>query len=164
LAQLGKGQDADQLEAYRGLMWSHPWLAGAFTLLLLSLAGLPPTMGFIAEVYVMTSGVEMRLTLPLTALVIGSVIGLYYYLRIIVVLLSPVPGAAQPLVIRNFPRTGGITLAALIVLVIWLGIYPMPLISTIQQTTAGLVSYRANFHAASAPHGFASLGSPRSNQ
>jgi NADH-quinone oxidoreductase subunit N len=164
LSLLGKGQDAEQLEAYRGLMWSHPWLAGAFTLLLLSLAGLPPTMGFIAEVYVMTSGVEMRLILPLTALVIGSVIGLYYYLRIIVVLLSPMPGATEPPVIRHFPRTGGITLAALIVLVIWLGVYPVPLISTIQQTTAELASYRANFRSPLAPHNLALLSSSRFNQ
>ena len=140
LSRPGEGREADQLDLYRGLMWSNPWTAAAFTLLLLSLAGLPPTMGFIAEVYVMTSGVGMQLVLPLAALVIGSVIGLYYYLRIVVVLLSPLPGTALPSVTLRFSRTGGATLAALVLLVIWLGVYPAPLISIVQQTTAGLAS------------------------
>jgi NADH-quinone oxidoreductase subunit N len=148
LSKPGAGQEADQLDSYRGLMWSQPWLAGAFTVLLLSLAGLPPTMGFIAEVYVMTSGVGMRLFLPLAALVLGSVIGLYYYLRIVVVLLSPIPGSVPGTTtapaLHPFSRTGGATLIALVLLVIWLGVYPMPLISVVHQTTAGLASYRGN--------------------
>ena len=148
LSQPELGRDADRLEAYRGLMWSHPWLAGAFTVLLLSLAGLPPTMGFIAEVYVIASGVGMRLVLPLAALIAGSVIGLYYYLRIIAVLLSPAPEAASPPVNHKFSRMGGATLGALVVLLLWLGVYPVPLIAAAQQATAGLASYRANSGAA----------------
>jgi NADH-quinone oxidoreductase subunit N len=139
LSEPGAGRDADRLEGYRGLMWSHPWLAGAFTLLLLSLAGLPPTMGFVAEVYVVTSGVGMQLILPLLALVTGSVIGLYYYLRIVVVLLSPAPGAV-PASAGTYSRTGRATLVALVILVLWLGVYPVPLISVVQQTTAGVVA------------------------
>ena len=130
--------------------------------MLLSLAGLPPTMGFIAEVYVITSGVGMQLVLPLAALVIGSVIGLYYYLRIVVVLLSPLPGTTSPSITLRFSRTGGATLAALVVLVIWLGVYPAPLISIVQQTTAGLASDHTSLRsvdiaqpilASSRPHG-----------
>ena len=136
LSRPGIGHDADQLETYRGLMWSHPWLAGALTLLLLSLAGLPPTMGFVAEVYVVASGMEMRLLLPLAALVTGSVIGLYYYLRIIAVLLSPAPNAATPA--ATPPRSGGALVGILAVLLFLLGIYPAPLITVIQHATAGL--------------------------
>ncbi len=129
------GRDADRLDAYRGLMWSRPWLAGAFTVMLLSLAGLPPTMGFIAEVYVIAAGVGTHLVLPLAALIIGSAIGLYYYLRIIVVMLSPSPRLAA-LPARS--RLGAATVAALLVVLVWLGVYPAPMIAGVQQTVAGL--------------------------
>lgn len=145
LSRPSLGHDADLLETYRGLMWSHPWLAGALTILLLSLAGLPPTMGFVAEVYVIAAGVGMQLVLPLTALVTGSVIALYYYLRIIVVLLSPLPGGASPPLGYKFSHVGSATLGILILLLFGLGIYPAPLISAVQQATAGLASYRTDF-------------------
>jgi NADH-quinone oxidoreductase subunit N len=135
LSQPERGHDADQLETYRGLMWERPWLAGAFTIMLLSLAGLPPTMGFIAEVYVIAAGVGRHLVLPLAALITGSAIGLYYYLRIIVVMLSPSPRRAA------FParaRLGSATVAVLLVLLVWLGVYPAPMVAGVQQTVAGL--------------------------
>ena len=116
-------------------MWERPWLAGAFTVMLLSLAGLPPTMGFIAEVYVIAAGVGTHLVLPLAALIIGSAIGLYYYLRIIVVMLSP-SGRRAALPARA--RLGNATVAVLLVLLVWLGVYPAPMIAGVQQTVAGL--------------------------
>ena len=125
----------DRLETYRGLMWERPWLAGAFTVMLLSLAGLPPTMGFIAEVYVIAAGVGTHLVLPLAALIIGSAIGLYYYLRIIVVMLSPSPQRAA---VPARARLGAATVAVLLVLLVWLGVYPAPMIAGVQQTVAGL--------------------------
>jgi NADH-quinone oxidoreductase subunit N len=130
-----RGHDADRLETYRGLMWERPWLAGAFTVMLLSLAGLPPTMGFIAEVYVVAAGVGMRLVLPLAALIIGSAIGLYFYLRIIVVMLSPSPRRAA---LPARARLGVTTVAVLFVLLVWLGVYPAPMIAGVQQTVATL--------------------------
>ena len=126
--------DAGDLDRYRGLFWSRPWLAGAFTLMLLSLAGIPPTMGFIAKVYVMSSGVGMGLAVPLAALIAGSVIGLYYYLRIVVVLFSPLPETV-PHARRPASRMGAGTLAALVLLLIWFGVYPRPLIAIVQQMT-----------------------------
>ena len=144
LSESGDGRDADQLEAYRGLFWSRPWLAGAFTAMLLSLAGIPPTMGFIAKVYVMSSGVGRDLIAPLAALVIGSVIGLYYYLRILVVLVSPAPGQTPLHAGRRLSRTGGGTLAVLVLVLIWLGVYPAPLIAVLHQTTARLASHQVN--------------------
>lgn len=139
LSRRGSPTDTDRLEAYRGLMWTRPWLAGAFTAFLLSLAGIPPTMGFIAKVYVMTAGVGPLLYWPLAALVIGSVIGLYYYLRIIVVLFSPVPRTEAPAAADGLSWPGGLTLAVLVILLIWLGVYPRPVVSVARHTTTALV-------------------------
>ena len=167
LSRPGIGHDADRLETYRGLMWSHPWLAGALAVLLLSLAGLPPTMGFVAEVYVIASGVGMQLVLPLAALIVGSVIGLYYYLRVVIVLLSPTPGVEASPVGPELSLTSGATLGALVVLLVTLGIYPAPLISGVQHATAGLILSRTNFRAAdiaAAPHSRVIWSSSGANQ
>ncbi|GLR66003.1 NADH-quinone oxidoreductase subunit N [Acidocella aquatica] len=162
LSRPGIGHDADRLESYRGLMWSHPWLAGALTVLLLSLAGLPPTMGFVAEIYVIASGVGMQLLLPLAALIAGSVIGLYYYLRILAVLLSPAPSLASPPATPKTSPTGGAMLGVLVILLFALGIYPAPLISAIQHATAGLARSRAIYLAEDNTAVTQSPGMPRS--
>ncbi|MDD2876008.1 MAG: NADH-quinone oxidoreductase subunit N [Acidiphilium sp.] len=148
VSQPSDGQDTDQLDSYRGLMWTRPWLAGAFTAFLLSLAGIPPTMGFIAKVYVMTSGVGNLLVWPLAALVVGSVIGLYYYLRIIVMLFLPAPGVTIPCVTTRLSWAGGVTLGALLVLLVVLGAYPTPLISAAHVATTGLAMFNNNIHTA----------------
>src|SRR5690606_14220558 len=54
-------QEAEMLADYRGLFWRRPWLAGVFSLMLLSLAGIPLTMGFVAKFYVVAASVEASL-------------------------------------------------------------------------------------------------------
>jgi NADH-quinone oxidoreductase subunit N len=78
--------EADDIAIYSGLFWRRPWLAGAFTLMLLSLAGIPLTAGFIGKFYIFTCGADARLWGLLIAIIVGSGLGLYYYLRIIVVM------------------------------------------------------------------------------
>lgn len=80
------GRDNDGLANYSGLFWARPWLAAVFTAMLLSLAGIPLTMGFIGKFYVVAAGIDASLWPLVAALVIGSVIGLFYYLRIIAVM------------------------------------------------------------------------------
>lgn len=133
--------ESERLEDYRGLFWRKPWYAGAFTLMLLSLAGIPLTMGFVAKFYVFAAGVESALWLLLAALVVGSAVGLFYYLRVIVFLfmpgdtagtmpVAPAPGAPAPV-------AGPVVLAALTVLLVWLGVYPGPIMAVIRGTAAG---------------------------
>lgn len=148
MSEPGRGGDADQLSAYRGLMWTRPWLAGAFTAILLALAGIPPTMGFIAKVYVMTSGVGTSLVWPLAALVIGSVLGLYYYLRVIVMLFLPAAGVEYPLMNTRQSWVGGITLGALVVLLMVFGAYPATLISAAHVATTSLTLLDNHIHTA----------------
>ena len=89
-------RDADRLEDYRGLVWRRPWLAGVFTAMLFSLAGIPLTAGFVGKFYVVAAGVGSALWLAVVALAINSVIGLFYYLRIVVALFTPAGDVPRP--------------------------------------------------------------------
>ena len=81
--------ERDHLGHYQGLFWREPWLALIFTAMLLSLAGIPLTVGFIGKFYIFSAGVETAQWGPLAAMVIGSGIGLFYYLRIIYRMITP---------------------------------------------------------------------------
>lgn len=131
-----KDRDADSMEDYEGLAWRRPWLAGVFTAMLLSLAGIPLTAGFVGKFYVVAAGAGSTLWLLLAVLVINSVIGLYYYLRIIVALYSR-PAQEAPAV-SPLSRTGSIALTALTLLLVWLGVYPAPMIELIQKMAQSL--------------------------
>jgi NADH-quinone oxidoreductase subunit N len=129
--------DTDDLEDYRGLFWHRPWLAGTFTAMLLSLAGIPLTAGFVAKFYALAAGVDAARWTLVVVLVITSVIGLFYYLRIIVVLYStPRQAAADETQTRPSSLTGAIIAAVLVLLLVWLGVYPAPFIDLINEMAA----------------------------
>jgi NADH-quinone oxidoreductase subunit N len=129
----GSGRDADRIENYRGLFRTHPFLAASFALMLLSLAGMPPTMGFIAKFYLVAAGVGAGLFWPVAALVIGSVIGLYYYLRVLVAMAMPAP-AERSTILPAAPLSGNAVIVLLLVLLLGLGTYPAPAIALIRMT------------------------------
>ncbi len=137
-AARGGDDDADDLEAYRGLFWQRPWLAGAFTAMLLALAGMPLTAGFVAKFYLFAAGADARLWLMLAALVIGSAIGLVYYLRVITAMLATDEAGTASAPNGN-ALAGRVTVAALTVVLIVLGIFPAPLLTAIQSTAEGLM-------------------------
>jgi NADH-quinone oxidoreductase subunit N len=141
---LSKGvpaRDTDALADYAGLLWRRPWLAGVFTMMLLSLAGIPLTMGFIGKFYVLAAGVEASLWPPVIALVVGSTIGLFYYLRIIAVICtSGSETALQPTIEPAISPSlaESVTLAALTLLLVWLGVNPAQLIDVLGATVVQL--------------------------
>ena len=133
-----EGADASSLDDYRGLFWRRPWLAILFTASLLSLAGIPLTAGFLGKVYVLLAGVEAATWLPVFALVAGSVIGLFYYLRVVLVLFAPLEegaaraGGGTDLAQRPLPAPSLAALSLLAVPLLWLGVHPEPLMRLIQ--------------------------------
>jgi NADH-quinone oxidoreductase subunit N len=133
----GKERDADAIEDYRGLAWRRPWLAGVFTVMLLSLAGIPLTAGFLGKFYVVAAGAGSALWVLVLVLAVNSAVGLYYYLRIVTAQFA-VPGEnlcpSQPIA-----AAGGLTVAALTIILFWLGIYPAPMIRIIQIAVSGLI-------------------------
>ena len=118
------------LEAYTGLFWRNPILASVMTAVALSLAGIPLTIGFIAKFYVFAAGVEGQAWTLIWALLIGSAIGVFYYLRLIYTMVKEADPGTQAL-----PRADSNSLVAvsvLGVLMVGFGIYPTPLIDMVR--------------------------------
>lgn len=81
---LSDAKGTDGIDSFNGLGKSNPFLAAVMTLALLSLAGIPPTAGFFAKYYIFTSSfVAGNVGLVFIA-IIASLIGVYYYFRIII--------------------------------------------------------------------------------
>jgi NADH-quinone oxidoreductase subunit N len=129
-------RDADDLEEYRGLFWRRPVMAAVFTAALLSLAGIPATMGFLGKFYVLAAGANAAAWPLIIILVVTSIAGLFYYLRIVVTLYSAPPEPAP--VPMPSPTGASILVVALTILLIWFGVYPAPLLNLIRATRAEL--------------------------
>lgn len=131
------GKELDSISDYQGLFWRNPWLAAVMITVLFSLAGIPLTAGFIGKFYVFTSGVEGSLWFLLTMLIVGSAIGLYYYLRIIYAMLQqPEKVAKTDPASKVIPFGTNAVLASATAIIIYLGVYPMPMIEILQSLAA----------------------------
>src|SRR5690606_15579000 len=91
-----KDRDAEQMVDYQGLLWRRPGLATIFMVTLLSLAGIPLTAGFIGKFYLIASGIGTNQWLLVVLLAVNSVIGLFYYIRIVAVMFEPSDSARLP--------------------------------------------------------------------
>ena len=127
-----RGVDADNLHNYRGLFWTRPYLAALMTVAMLSLAGIPVTAGFIGKFYVVLAAVGAGMWWLLAALVIGSALGLYYYLRVMVSLYMLEPGLRRFNAPLDWGRsTGGAMLLLACMLVLLVGVFPQPLMQLV---------------------------------
>jgi NADH-quinone oxidoreductase subunit N len=135
---LSDRREADEIEDYRGLFWRRPWLATTFLAALLSLGGIPLTAGFMGKFYVLMAGVESALWLLAIILVVNTMISFYYYLRVAFMMFRDAPegeaAAIRPLPSLSF--MGAATLALLMLLMVWIGVYPGPLVQTIRSMVA----------------------------
>ena len=126
----GMGSD---ISNYAGLARRSPGLAAAMTLFMLSLTGLPPTMGFVAKFYVFRAALAAGYTWLVVVGVVTVLISAYYYLRVIVVMWMD-SGDGQAVTPRALNFTVGVTAAATLVL----GLLPGPLMAIVESSVRGL--------------------------
>jgi NADH-quinone oxidoreductase subunit N len=129
--------EAETLEDYRGLFWKQPIVAGVFTAMLLSLAGIPMTAGFIGKFYLVAAGVDGGVWGLLASLVINSALGLFYYLRIVASMYASDEAKAPSIVPAPVALAGGIMLGVLALALVWLGVFPSSLIGLIRSAVSG---------------------------
>jgi len=120
------------LADFRGLFWRNKSLSAVLITVLLSLAGIPHTAGFIGKFYIFSTGVEGELWFLLTMLIIGSAIGLYYYLRLIYTMLQNADISGEDRAAAAMPVGVHAVMLAMTAAIIYLGVYPTPMIGTLQ--------------------------------
>jgi NADH-quinone oxidoreductase subunit N len=128
-------RDAELMDDYTGLFWTRPWVAAAFTAMLLSLAGIPLTAGFIGKFYLIASGVDTNLWMLVVVLIVNSVIGLYYYIRIIAAMFDS-PNFTRERLHPTAYLGSMVSILVLSLLLMWLGIFPQSIISAIKDFAA----------------------------
>ncbi len=120
----GNEKDAQDLSEFRSMFWKNPWKAVIFAAMLLSLAGIPLTAGFIGKFYLLSAGISAGNWYLSLTLIVTSVIGLFYYLRIIVEMFKESDQAREKVTRIQMPAGGGIVLSVLLFLLLWIGLYP----------------------------------------
>ena len=125
-----KGFEADRIEDFRGLAQGNPWFAWMMLFLMVSTAGVPPFVGFFAKLYVIQAVLDVGLNWLAVVAVLFSVVGAYYYLRIVKVMFFDAPAGEVAV-------TAGVGLRVLLSLnglaVLALGIFNSSLVETISK-------------------------------
>jgi NADH-quinone oxidoreductase subunit N len=135
MSKAGQDRDADHLHDLRGLFWRRPYLAALMTLSLLSLGGVPLTAGFIAKFYAITASITGGFWgyIMLAALVLGSAIGIYFYLRTMINLYLTKPGMHKFEAQQGWSyHTSGLMVLLSSALVLYVGIFPETLMQWVQ--------------------------------
>jgi NADH-quinone oxidoreductase subunit N len=129
----GRGDDRVRLGDYRGLFFRSPLLAGALTLFLLSLAGVPLTSGFVGKLVVFGSAIEAGYSWVVVVGVLTSAIAAFFYLRVLVVMYMEEPDEGERPMRAGVAAAGvvGLTAAATLVL----GVFWGPLIDVASRAT-----------------------------
>jgi NADH-quinone oxidoreductase subunit N len=120
------GFEADKLEDFKGLNRRSPWLAFLMLLLMFSLAGVPPTVGFYAKLAVLQSVVEIGYVWLAVTAVLFSLVGAFYYLRIVKLMYFDAPHDTSAIATSADTR---VIMSANGLAVLALGILPQPLMA-----------------------------------
>ena len=121
-----KGYDCETLEGLKGLNKKHPWFAFIGLVMMFSLAGIPPTVGFAAKLGVLEALVDAEHTFLAIIAVMASLVGAFYYLRVVKVMYFDEPAHEVTVSGSGFAK-GLLSLNTILVLVI--GIIPAGLMS-----------------------------------
>ncbi len=133
----GKGEERVNVDDYTGLAYRHPVAAAAMSLFLFSLAGIPPTAGFMGKFYIFSAAVKSGYVGLAIIGVINSVVSVYYYLRITVAMYMKKPEPASAMESRpDLVFSTAMVIAMIIAAygVLRMGIFPSAYIAMAQQS------------------------------
>jgi NADH-quinone oxidoreductase subunit N len=135
-------EHGDDLAAFENLGQSHPWLAWPMTIAMLSLAGFPATGGFIGKFFLIDASVDGAYTWLGIAIVVGSIISLAYYLRVVAAMwmgryeiempsvpsrrVRPISGWSPEADTRAQPEVAAVAIVCAVLTVLF-GLWPDPL-------------------------------------
>jgi len=120
------GFEAENLEDFKGLNQRSPWYAFLMLLLMFSLAGVPPTVGFYAKLTVLSAAVNAGQVWLAVVAVLFSLVGAFYYLRLVRLMYFDAPTDSAPIAPRGGVR---VLMSANGLAMLLFGILPEPLMA-----------------------------------
>lgn len=121
------GMEIDEIEDLKGLNKRNPWLAFMMLIVMFSMAGVPPTVGFFTKLLVLKALVDVHLTWVAVLGLLFTVIGAYYYIRIVKIMYFDKPVKVEKVTLS---RTSTIVYSLNCLSLIYLGLFPGALIAT----------------------------------
>jgi NADH-quinone oxidoreductase subunit N len=128
---------SDEIDDFAGMARRAPYIAGVLAFAMVSLIGLPPTVGFVAKIYLFGAAIDTGLGWLAVAGVVNSVISAYYYLRVVKVMYLSTPADDQPLASGLAIRLAVMSAFAV---TLFFGVYPTPLLDLARAASSVLLS------------------------
>lgn len=117
-----KGEQFTQISDYTGIGFKHPFVSVSLSVFLVSLAGIPLTAGFTGKLFLFSAAIQQEFYWLVVLAVIASAIGIYYYLRVMVVMfMQDSGGDSLPIPISPLAR---VVIAIMVAGTLFLGIFP----------------------------------------
>ncbi len=132
-----KNKEYLELDDYAGIGFKYPWIGATFSIFLISLAGFPPTGGFLAKFYVFSTAVREGLITLVVIAVLASLVSVYYYLRIIIYMYMKEP--SRDITIHTENPALFFVLFLCLYGVLQLGIFPGNVLVFIKQAVASIL-------------------------
>jgi NADH-quinone oxidoreductase subunit N len=114
---VSKENNSEDISAFNGLVKRNPILAGTMTIALLSMAGIPPMAGFFAKYFILMNVIGKGYILIAVMAILVSLIGVYYYFKIIIAMFTGVAQEVHPISISGFNKIILLFISLLIILV-----------------------------------------------
>ncbi|HSR13012.1 MAG TPA: NADH-quinone oxidoreductase subunit N, partial [Thermodesulfobacteriota bacterium] len=128
-------RDLDDLEDCRGLAFVHPWTAALLAVSLVSLAGLPPTGGFIGKFALFRAVLHSGYIVIAVIGILAAVVSVFFYFKVVVAFFMSPP---RPIAAKAIAATEGVAGALILLATVWLGLFPEPVFVVIADAVLAL--------------------------
>lgn len=129
-----------KIESYRGIGYKYPFAALAMAVFMFSLAGVPPTAGFVGKFYMFSAALKAGFVWLVIFSVLNSVMAAYYYLRVVVAMYMQEPEGGKVFQLPSISWGVGLALLIAMLGVLYMGIFPSSMMGLFQKT-AVLISF-----------------------